>query len=132
MRDPGPFPFLGTPDEQDDWFRRAEAKKKWDEQHTYVIDMIKVLFGRKHGVRNVDFHQAVWDTRRAAGEPMPKKFGATIESVLNQYSSQRQVFQRRRRTEKDDLFHTPKKGFWKLWSDERAIAWYRRKIGEDL
>jgi len=40
--------------------------------------------------------------------------------------------QRRRRTEKDDLFPTPKKGFWKLWSDERAIAWYRRKIGEDL
>ena len=132
MRDPGLPSILGTADDQGEWSRRHRAKKEWDRQHTYVIDMIKVLLGRKYGMRNVDFHAAVWAKRHASGEPMPKKFGATIESVLNQYSSQRAVFRMKGRTAEDDLFFSPARGKWMLYSDDRARQWFRRKTGEDL
>jgi len=33
----------------------------WDREHSYVIDMIKVLLGHKHGMRNVDFAHGVWE-----------------------------------------------------------------------
>ena len=132
MRDPGPFPILGTNTEMDDWSRRRKDKENWDKQHTYVIDMIKVLLGRKHGMRNVDFHAAVWAKRHAGGEPIPKKFAETIESVLNRYSSQRAVFRTRGRTDEDDLFFSPSRGYWMLHSDQRARKWYKRRTGEDL
>jgi hypothetical protein len=39
------------PDELDklleEWLEEHRAKKEWDKEHTYVIDMIKILHGRK-------------------------------------------------------------------------------------
>jgi hypothetical protein len=63
---------------------------------------------------------------------MPRKFAQTIESVLNQYSSNREVFRKMGRGDEDDLFYSPERGDWMLHSDERAGAWYTRRTGEDL
>jgi hypothetical protein len=132
MRDPGSIPLTGSVEDVIDWSRRRKEKMSWDQQHTYVIDMIKVLLGRKHGMRNVAFQAAVWAIRNAGGEPMPKKFRETIESVLNHYSSQRVVFRKMGRSEEDDLFFSPERGSWMLHSDERARAWFYRKTGKHL
>jgi hypothetical protein len=117
-----------------DWIEKNEAKKKWDKEHTYVIDIIKILNGRKWGVRKVDLDGAVHEKRFTDGEPMPKKFPETIQSVLNNYTSQSLVFQKAGKGTEDDLFYSPKgkgSGTWALHTD-RANAWLKRKIGKDL
>ncbi len=67
------------------WYEEHQAKKEWDKEHTYLIDIIKILHGRKWGVRKVDLDGTVYEKRFTDGEPMPKKFSETIQSVLNNY-----------------------------------------------
>jgi hypothetical protein len=113
---------------------RHEAKKKWDREHTYVIDIIKLLHGRKWGVRKVDLDDQLLEKRTADSEPIPKEFAKTIQSVLNNYTSQSSVFRNAGKEPQEDLFYSPKgkgSGTWAL-HDERARAWLKRKIAAEL
>jgi hypothetical protein len=112
----------------------AQAKKQRDKEHTYVIDIMRVLHGQKWGMRKVDLDAAVYEKRFVDGEPMPKKFSETIQSVLNNYTSQSLVFRKAGKTPEDDLFYSPKgkgSGTWALHS-ERAALWLQRRIGMEI
>jgi hypothetical protein len=111
-----------------------EFKKKWDREHTYVIDIIKLLHGRKFGVRKIDLDDQLLEKRTADGERIPKKFAETTQSVLNNYTSQSLVFQKAGKGPEDDLFYSPKgknTGVWAVHAD-RVRAWLRRKINQPL
>jgi hypothetical protein len=126
------------PDELDLWleeyFEKHFAKKAWDKEHTYVIDIIKILHGRKWGVRKVDLDAALHEKRFADGEPIPKTFEKAIQSVLNQYTSQSNEFKKKNKLPEDDLFYSPKGKFSGTWAvhEQRALAWLKKKIGKDL
>jgi hypothetical protein len=126
------------PDELDklleEWLEEHRAKKEWDKEHTYVIDMIKILHGRKWGVRKVDLDAQLLEKRTADGEPIPRHFDRAVQSVLNQYSSQSAEFRKKKRGPEDDLFYSPKGKFSGTWAvhSERAVAWLKRKIAKDL
>ena len=111
-----------------------QAEKKWDKEHTYVVDIIKILHGRKFGVRKLDLDDALREKRSADGEPIPKTFDKAVQSVLNQYTSQSAEFRKKGRAPRDDLFYSPKGKFSGTWAvrTERARDWLKRKIGRDL
>ena len=73
---------------------RIKAEKKWDKEHTYVIDIIRILHGRI-GIRKMDLDAALREKRVADQEPIPKAFDKTVQSVLNQHTSQSKVFRKR-------------------------------------
>jgi len=113
----------------------ADEQKKWDRcEHTYVIDIIKLLHGRKWGMRKQDLDDQLLEKRRADGEPIPKEFAKTVQSILNSYTSQSRIFEGAQKGPEDDLFYSPKgkgSGTWALRSD-RAREWLKRKIGTEL
>ena len=113
---------------------RIKAEQKWDKEHTYVIDIIRILQGQI-GIRKMDLDAALREKRVADQEPIPKAFDKTVQSVLNQHTSQSKVFRKKNKRANDDLFYSPKgkhSGTWALRSDERARNWVKRKIGEVL
>jgi 7,8-dihydro-6-hydroxymethylpterin-pyrophosphokinase len=117
-----------------DDYEKSLEKRKHDKEHTYVLDIIRILHGRKWGIRKADLDSMVYEKRFADGEPMPREFGKTIQSVLNSYTSQSSVFQKAGRSQDDDLFYSPKgkgSGTWAVHS-ERAKAWVKRKIKQEL
>ena len=121
----------------DELFREIDerqAKKKWDREHTYVVDIIRILHGRKFGVRKADLDDALLQKRRTDGEPIPQKFAETTQSVLNTYTSQSLVFQSAKRSPDDNLFYSPRgkgSGTWALHT-ERAKMWLKRKLALEL
>src|SRR6516165_8697432 len=86
----------------------ADEQKKWDREHTYVIDIIKLLHGRKWGMRKQDLDDQLLEKRRADGEPIPKEFAKTVQSILNSYTSQSRIFEGAQKGPEDDLFYSPK------------------------
>ncbi|HEX4077789.1 MAG TPA: hypothetical protein VHX61_02800 [Rhizomicrobium sp.] len=61
---------------------------------------------------------------------MPKKFRETVQSALNQYTSQSNVFHTKGAKPEDDLFYSPKgkrSGTWALRSREAAVAWLEKR-----
>ena len=132
MDDPGKAPLLGTIDEYLAWLHKFRSKKKWDKQHTYVIDIIKVLHGRKFYITKAALDDSVLEKRRADGEPIPPSFIATTQNILNNYTSQSEVFRKAGKGPEDDLFYSPQgkgSGTWAL-HQERAQQWLKRKVGE--
>src|SRR5262249_11275433 len=119
-------------DELLEQWEKTQAKQKWDKEHTFVIDIIKILHGRKFGIRKMDLDAELRQKRDADGEPRPKAFDKAVQSVLNQYTSQSAEFRKKNRGPEDDLFYSPKgkfSGTWALRSDERARDWIKKKIG---
>ena len=113
---------------------RIKAEQKWDKEHTYVIDIIRILHGQI-GIRKMDLDAALREKRVADQDPIPKAFDKTVQSVLNQHTSQSKVFRKKNKRANDDLFYSPKgkhSGTWALRSDERARNWVKRKIGKVL
>ena len=113
---------------------RIKAEQKWDKEHTYVIDIIRILHGQI-GIRKMDLDAALREKRVADQEPIPKAFDKTVQSVLNQHTSQSKVFRKKNKRANDDLFYSPKgkhSGTWALRSNERARKWVKRKIGKVL
>ena len=46
------------------------AEQKWDKEHTYVIDIIRILHGQI-GIRKMDLDAALREKRVADQEPIP-------------------------------------------------------------
>jgi hypothetical protein len=127
-------------DDVDFWnklFREIEerqAKQAWDHEHTYVIDIIRILHGRTFGMRKVDLDHALKEKRFADKEPIPRTFEKVVQNVLNNYTSQSNTFRKAKRGPEDDLFYSPRgkrSGTWAVHT-ERAKAWLKRKLALDL
>lgn len=103
---------------------RAEkvfAKRRLQKSRPWAYDISRVLWAS----RSVSMHQLtrrLWELRNPAGLPMPKRFQRTVQSALNQHTSQSLVFSGK---PEDDLFYSPEgkgSGTWAVHKD-RAAAW---------
>jgi len=114
-------------DEHLEKYEKARAKseklKTLRQDRPWVRDIIRVLWNRSStSIQQLtDELRAI---RRPAGLPMPRKFEHTVQSFLNQHTSQ--STQWNGKTE-DDLFYSPKgkgSGTWAVHHD-RATAWLK-------
>jgi hypothetical protein len=114
----------------DELFRLAEAadaKRKLRRERPWTRDIIRVLWS----TRSMPFDRLtrqLWDLRNPSGLPMPKRFEKTVQTCLNQYTSQSKVFARVGRPQ-DDLFYSPGGKFSGTWAvhKERAVVWLKER-----
>jgi hypothetical protein len=105
----------------------ADANRKLRQERPWARDIIRVLWG----VRSMSMDRLIrqlWDLRNPSGLPMPKRFRETVQSCLNQHTSQSKVFARLDRPE-DDLFYSPGgkgSGTWAVHR-ERAVTWLKKR-----
>jgi hypothetical protein len=67
--------------------------------------------------------------RRKRGNPVPRNFDQTVQSALQQFCVQSDVFKNKGKNAEDGLFHWPqgkRAGVWAVYPD-RAENWLRRK-----
>jgi hypothetical protein len=57
---------------------QIKSERKWDKEHTYVIDIIRILHGRRFGIRKMDLDAALREKRVMDQEPIPKAFGKIV------------------------------------------------------
>jgi hypothetical protein len=105
----------------------AYTKRKLRRERPWTRDIIRVLWG----TRSMSFDRLtrqLWELRDPSGLPMPKRFEKTVQSCLNQHTSQSKVFARLGRPE-DDIFYSPGGKFSGTWAvhRERVIAWLKRR-----
>jgi hypothetical protein len=115
----------------DAYLRQVEAAEKLKtlrRERPWVYDIIRVLWSRRAALHMNVLEQELWTIRNPT-LPMPKEFRKTIQSALNRYSSQSDIFLKQTRTPEDDLFYSPEgkgSGAWAVRHD-RAISWLQRK-----
>jgi hypothetical protein len=106
----------------------ADALRKVRKDRPWGRDIIKVLWEVRPWMSMDQLTRKLWTLRNPSGLPMPKAFKETVQSALNQHTSQSQVFARRGKPE-DDLFYSPKgkgSGTWAVHRD-RAVAWLKSR-----
>jgi hypothetical protein len=106
----------------------ADAQRKLRKGRPWGRDIIQVLWGARPWMSMDQLTRELWTLRGSSGLPMPKKFKETVQSALNQHTSQSQVFARLGKPE-DDLFYSPQgkgSGTWAV-RRERAVAWLRSR-----
>jgi hypothetical protein len=112
----------------DDVERFVEKQKKLKalrRERPWVRDIISVLWARSL-VSMDQLTRQLWAMRNPSGLPMPDQFQKTIQSVLNQHTSQSTQFSGKR---DDDLFHSPEGKFSGTWAvhRDRAAAWLAQR-----
>lgn len=105
------------------------AKWKLRKERPWTFDIIRVLWGVRNpsGMRIDDLAGELWRIRKPAGLNMPKAFGKTVQSTLNQHTSQSSEWQKNGEKPEDDLFYSPRgkrSGTWAVHR-ERALEWIR-------
>jgi hypothetical protein len=94
------------------------------EDRPWVRDIIRVLWNRS-STSMQQLTDELWAMRKPVGLPMPREFKKTVQSFLNQHTSQSTQWSGKT---KDDLFYSPKgksSGTWAVRHD-RAAAWLKR------
>jgi hypothetical protein len=81
------------------------------------------------GIRKMDLDAALREKRVADKEPIPKAFDKTVQSVLNQHTSQSKVFRKKNKRANDDLFYSPKGKHSGTWALRGEIARFESAIG---
>jgi len=114
----------------------AELEKVWEKkklrrERPWVFDIIRVLWGHQssQGMRIAVLCREVWHIRQPSGLNMPKSFTETVQSCLNQHTSQSSVWAKNGSRAEDDIFYSPQgkgSGTWAVHRD-RASAWLRRR-----
>jgi len=97
-------------------------------KHPYVFDLIKVLAPHPHGLRRMIVLDRLIRNRKRAGLPIPRSFDSTVQSTLQYYCQDSDIFQNRNASPQDALFCWPKgkgAGFWGLMIDN-ARLWVNR------
>jgi hypothetical protein len=110
----------------EEW-KREQATKKFRRDHPWAYDITRALWDRWLTMDQLT--RRLWDMRHPSGEKMPKKFVQTVQSTLNQHTSQSSVWRSNGAKPEDDLFYSPKgkgSGTWAVHKD-RAAAWLRAK-----
>lgn len=116
-----------------DLYNEAAAKayaeyvkvKKLRENRPWVRDIIRVLWNSS-STSMQRLTDELWATRKPVGLPMPRKFTNTVQSFLNQHTSQSSQWNGK---SEDDLFYSPEgkgSGTWAV-HHERAAAWLRKR-----
>ena len=101
---------------------RARAARK---ANPWVRDIIRILMGSDSGlhIENIEKELLVC---RDVNLNIPKKFRQTLQSCLNQHTSQSFVFLRKGSSDTEDLFFSPSgkgTGVWAIRSLARCTAW---------
>jgi hypothetical protein len=69
----------------------AQTARRLRRERPWARDIIRVLWGQRL-MRMDDLTTALWDLREPSGLPMPKAFKKTVQSMLNQHTSQSTSF----------------------------------------
>lgn len=100
-------------------------RKKLRENRPWVRDIIRVLWNSS-STSMQRLTDELWAMRKPTGLPMPRKFTNTVQSFLNQHTSQSTQWNGK---PEDDLFYSPKgkgSGTWAVRHD-RAEAWLKKR-----
>jgi hypothetical protein len=81
----------------------AEAKHKVRQERPWVRDIIRVLWGTKSWLSKDRLDRELWALRQPSGLNMPENFDRTVQSALNQHTSQSSVWERNGAKPEDDL-----------------------------
>jgi hypothetical protein len=98
------------------------AGRKLRKERPWTRDIIRVLSRRRPWLSMSHLTKELWALRNPSGLPMPKNFTETVQSALNQHTSQSSRFSGK---PEDDLFYSPEgkgSGTWTIHR-ERADAW---------
>jgi hypothetical protein len=112
----------------------ADTKHKLRKDNPWVRDIIRILWGTETWMFMHTLTRRLWDLRNSSGLPMPDEFEKTVQSAINQHTSQSKVWVKNGRKEADDLFHSPKGKFSGTWAVHRAraIAWLKARSLPDV
>jgi hypothetical protein len=105
------------------------AKRKLRKERPWTFDIIRVLWGHRaaSGMRIENLVRELWHIREPSGLNMPKAFGNTVQSTVNQHTSQSSEWQKKGAKAGDDLFFSPRgkrSGTWAVHK-ERALEWVK-------
>lgn len=104
-----------------------EKAKKLRQERPWVRDIIRVLWGApRDGVAMDQLVSNLWEMRKPSGLNMPRAFKKTVQSFLNQHTTQSSTWNGRA---KNDLFYSPRgkgSGTWAV-RQERAAAWLKAR-----
>lgn len=109
-----------------DW-EQIYREKKFREQHRWVCDIIRVLWGRRGGIHIDELVDNLAAIR--TGVPWPKRARETVQSALNHHTRQSSVFASRHGKPENDLFFSPHgkgSGTWAVHRDT-AAAWLMKR-----
>ena len=123
---------LTTDIDYDEFLRQigeAIEKSHLRKERPWVYDIVRVLWGHRssQGMRIEVLARELWHLREPSGLNVPKEFGKTVQSVLNQHTSQSSVWAGLGARSEDDLFYSPqgkRSGTWAVHRD-RAAAWLK-------
>jgi hypothetical protein len=85
--------------------------------HPYVFDLIKLLTKYPNGLKRTFVLDYIKKNREKLGLPIPDTFDSTVQSSMQYYCRDSDVFKTRSANEKEALFCWPKgkgKGIWAL------------------
>jgi hypothetical protein len=100
------------------------AAKKLRQDRPWTYDIIRVLWGSRSFISMDHLCRELWGMRNPSGLPMPKRFTQTVQSTLNQHTSQSSQWNGK---PESDLFYSPKgkgSGTWAVHRG-RAMAWLK-------
>ena len=86
---------------------RIKAEQKWDKEHTYVIDIIRILHGQI-GIRKMDLDAALREKRVADKEPYRKLSIRRSKAFSINTRLNRRYFAKRSKRANHDLFYSRK------------------------
>jgi hypothetical protein len=93
--------------------------------HSWTADIIRVLRNHTTAMPMKELCRRLWEMRNHACRKMPKAFTQTVQSTLNQHTSQSEVWRKNGSRPEDNLFFSPRgkgTGEWAVHRD-RAAAW---------
>ena len=128
-----------TEDQADELFREIEVDieeimnamrvKQLRRGHTYVEDLIRVLFPHKGGMTRNMVLDALERERKKRRLPIPAKFEEAVQSAYNQNCLGYSAFKRRNLLDSDAPFYAPGglgSGVWAV-HPERARVWVKKR-----
>jgi hypothetical protein len=112
----------------EDWAKDLE-RKKLRRERPWTGDIIRVLWGVQTFMFMSQLVRQLWEIRNPSGLPMPDEFEKTIQSTLNQHTSQSKVWKKNGSKAEDDLFYSPKGKGSATWAVRReaAATWLRAR-----
>jgi len=101
--------------------------KKLRQDRPWVRDIIRALWNYRSGTSMQRLTDELWAMRQPE-LPMPREFKKTVQSFLNQHTSQSSQWNKRA---EDDLFYSPKgkgSGTWAVHQDRGAVWLKNRRL----
>jgi hypothetical protein len=93
----------------------------------WIVDIILVLWNRDPRIGMTE-GELVWNLRilrHKSGVKLPEAFDATVRSIINNHTSQSDVWRKNGERPEDDILHSPEgkgSGTWAIKRRDRAMA----------